>query len=173
MQVHNLTAIKLPSILIRMLVLSIQPPSRHFASSRSTVTRDRLEISYSGLVGGLGACLGRLCSQGYGNRIWSVTTRKSYLCYHARLGPSHVLFRLATIDLAQTSQRQRRPRFTISLPLPQICDFSQPCTGCLSYLHISYMDMHVLRYLGCHPRKRQSSLITSPSLVVVVPFCNY
>ncbi len=67
MHVHNLTPIKLPSILIRMLVLSIQLPSRHFASSRSTVTRDRLEISYSGLVGGFGACLGRLCSHGYGN----------------------------------------------------------------------------------------------------------
>jgi hypothetical protein len=49
---------------IRMLVLSFQQPSRHFSLSDSTATRNHLEISYSCLVGGLGACcLRRICSQ--------------------------------------------------------------------------------------------------------------
>ena len=46
-----------------MLVLLIQLPSCHFAFPHSTVTRNHLEISYSCLVGGLDACLRRICSQ--------------------------------------------------------------------------------------------------------------
>src|SRR5258708_27715305 len=35
----------------------------HFAFSHRTVTRNHPDISYSCLVGGLGACLRRICSQ--------------------------------------------------------------------------------------------------------------
>ena len=109
----SLTPIKLPSVPMRMLVLSIQLPSRHFA-----VTRDRFEISYSCLVGRLG----RIRSHSHGNRRSAATENYDYAI--VRPGASHIMFRLARSiivagSLNATSQRQRRPNFAISLPLPQ------------------------------------------------------
>ena len=91
----SLTPIKLPSVPIRMLVLSIQLPSRRLASSHSTVTRNCHEIPYSCLVGGLG----RICSHSHGNRRSAASENYDHAI--VRLGASHVLFRLARsiIDL--------------------------------------------------------------------------
>ena len=69
----SLTPIKRPSVPIRMLVLSIQLPSRRLASSHSTVTRNRHEIPYSCLVGGLG-------------RLVSVCNLQSLIAYKDGLG---------------------------------------------------------------------------------------
>ena len=87
--------LNLPSVPIRMLVLSIQLPSRRLTSSHSTATLNRHEIPYSCLVGGLG----RICSHSHGNRRSAATENYDYAI--VQLGASHVPFRLARsiIDL--------------------------------------------------------------------------
>ncbi len=112
---RHMYVLTLLSVPIRMLVPSIQLPSRRFASSHSTVTLNRHEIPYSCLVGGLG----RIRSHSHGNRKSAATENYDYAI--VRLGASiSVLFRLARsiIDML-APQQQRRPNFAISLPLPQ------------------------------------------------------
>ena len=108
--VRYLTPIKLSSVRIRMLPIQLPRVVLH---SLMVGTHNRLDISYSRLVGGLPASLGRRVSTWIHNgTVIGLLSPESAVMLG--LG-SHILFRREYYRL-ETSQPQQRPSSTISLP---------------------------------------------------------